>query len=271
MTARFRPLLIALGTLTTFRVPVSGDVTRSTLAASTAVYPLVGAAIGVLVGGMLYLPLPHMVRAVGALVVWVVATRALHLDGWADCCDAAFAPIRDAQDDPHAQGLGQQHPQQHPPQHPPQFAQRHAILKDPHIGTFGVTGLILLLLAKWTTLTSVTPVAPVIAAAVARFGMVLVIGRFRAARTTGLLAAFDGAVSWKGSMFALLLVVVSACMVYPRTTYLIVGSVVLGLAAAYGLASFLSRRFGGVAGDVCGAAAEFSELAILVAFVSWNA
>src|SRR5438874_9058266 len=85
-------------------------------------YPLVGLLLGLLLAGVgagLHWVFPHPVTAVLLVALWVGITGGLHLDGVADSCDALFAatsPVR-----------------------------RLAILRDVHHGTFGVVGLILLL------------------------------------------------------------------------------------------------------------------------------
>ncbi|HEX8359223.1 MAG TPA: adenosylcobinamide-GDP ribazoletransferase, partial [Longimicrobium sp.] len=89
-----RSLALAAGTLSVVRVPVRDPVTPADLRASTAWYPLVGLALAALPTAALLAPLPALPRAALALAAWVAVTGALHLDGWADCCDAAFAPPR---------------------------------------------------------------------------------------------------------------------------------------------------------------------------------
>ena len=63
-----------------------------------------------------------LLAAALVLVVWAALTGALHLDGWADCCDALFVPV--------------------------DRARSLEIMKDPRVGGFGVVGLMLLLLVK---------------------------------------------------------------------------------------------------------------------------
>ena len=59
---------------------------------------------------------PHPLAAATALCVLVVASGAIHLDGFLDCCDALFAPVSPAR--------------------------RREILKDPHHGSFALAGLL---------------------------------------------------------------------------------------------------------------------------------
>ena len=98
-----------------------------------AAYPLTGA----LIGGALALAALLTSRALSArpgallpaalvLALWVVLTGALHLDGWADCCDALFVPVA--------------------------RERRLEILRDPRLGSFGGVGLVVLLLVKLAAL-----------------------------------------------------------------------------------------------------------------------
>ncbi len=244
----FRRFSLAAGMLTVLRVPGPGRVDAAELRASTAWYPLVGLGVGAVPAAVLLLPLPALPRAALALAVWVVVTGALHLDGWADCCDAAFAPARED-----AAATRER---------------RLAILKDPHLGTFGTVGLVLLLLGKWTALVHAPTVAPLVAAPVARWGMVWALHAHRAARATGLGAAFAGAVPLGRATAVLVGVLLGVALIGNAALWppLLWGAA-LGVTLAVAAAAFFAQRFGGVTGDVCGAAGEIAELAVLWAFL----
>ena len=239
---QLRSLAVAVGTLTTLWVPVSGDVSIEELRASTALYPLVGLGVGALPAALLLLPIDPLPSAALALGAWVAVTGALHLDGWADCCDAAFAPGRSRE-------------------------QRLALLKDPHVGTFGVVGLILLLLGKWTALVSGPIWAPLLAAPVARWAMVWTLRSFAPARPDGLGAALADRVPLIKATVILMGILLSlwTLLGFPLAA---AWAVAMGIAAALLAARFLAARFGGMTGDVCGAAGEAAELAALWAFVA---
>ncbi len=244
-----RPLLLAVGALTTVRVPLRGEVAKEELRAATAFYPLVGLLVGAVPALVLLLPLPPVPLATLALLAWVLMTGALHLDGWADCCDAAFAP-------PLASEAATRE-------------RRLNILKDPRLGTFGVVGLGLLLLGKWTALVYATPIAPLLAAPVARWAMVHALRAHPAARVDGLGAAIAGhGRLWTatGVLMAVVLPLVGTSGDPLRLAIVVIA----GAAAALLLGEWLARRFGGVTGDVCGALGEMAELAALWVFVPWG-
>jgi adenosylcobinamide-GDP ribazoletransferase len=95
------------------------DVARGTIA-----FPLVGAAIGALTGGvavLLHPALPSFLAAAIAVAVSVLVTGALHVDALADTFDAAGARTRE---------------------------QALEIMRDPRLGTFGVTAIVLDLFLK---------------------------------------------------------------------------------------------------------------------------
>ncbi|MBV9775082.1 MAG: adenosylcobinamide-GDP ribazoletransferase [Gemmatimonadetes bacterium] len=235
--------------LTTLRVPMRGEVGGSELAAATALYPLVGLGVGLVPAAALCLPLPALPRAVLALAAWTLATGALHLDGWADSCDAAFAP---ALADPAATR-----------------ERRLAILKDPRVGVFGAAGVALLLLAKWAALVYAPTGAPLLAAPVARWVMVHTLHAHPAARPDGLGAALAGrARVWEAT--GVLVLLLAPLVVTFGDPFRAAGSVVAAALAGWLAAGFLARRFGGVTGDVCGAAGEAAELAALWVFLPWG-
>jgi adenosylcobinamide-GDP ribazoletransferase len=122
-------LLVALGFLTV--LPVGGRAADKDSAWrwATAWFPVVGLLIGAVLYAVMGLPVPAVPRAALVLALWVGLSGGLHEDGWADCFDAAFAPTS--------------------------RARRLEILKDPHIGAHGASGLAILLLLRFAGLTSV--------------------------------------------------------------------------------------------------------------------
>ena len=204
--------------------------------------------VGIAPAALLAVPLQAPQRAGLSLAAWVLVTGALHLDGWADCCDAAFAPLRTPE-------------------------QRRAILKDPHLGTFGVVGLFLLLALKATALAGALPVAAVlVAGCVGRWSMVAALHWLRPATQGGLAAAFGGRVPLAAASVtaALVLAVILALAAPDEQRLRLLLAAAAGCAAGVSIAAALARRFGGVSGDVCGAAGEAAELAVLWSALAWT-
>ncbi|WP_428631294.1 adenosylcobinamide-GDP ribazoletransferase [Sphingopyxis sp.] len=117
-------LLIAIQFLTrlpTPRITVSSD----EFAASMRWFPAVGLIVGALVAGAGWAggQIEPWTGALVALLVWVAATGALHLDGLGDIADASGAAHKDRE-------------------------RLIAVLGDPHAGTFAVVAIVLQLIAK---------------------------------------------------------------------------------------------------------------------------
>ena len=119
-----RPLLLAMQLMT--RIPIP-QVTwgEEDFAKAIRWFPATGLAVGVVVAAGLWLGgmADEWTGALLALIAWVGVTGALHIDGLGDIADAAGA----AHGDP---------------------SRLSAVLADPHIGSFGVTAIVLQLLTK---------------------------------------------------------------------------------------------------------------------------
>jgi len=217
-------------------------------------YPVVGLGLGAILGGWTALWASRLTSpALGAFLVllaWVGLTGALHLDGLCDCCDGLFGG-RTADD-------------------------RLRVMRDPHLGTFGLAGGVLLLLGKFVALEAIVQDRHgpwVIGAAVlaARCLVVCVAAGSPYPRPEGTGKAFIEATQrWEGWLNACVAALASlAAAALPRlrdpglpspTEMLIpLGSFSLALLAVMGLKWFCRRRLGGITGDCLGAAIEMAE------------
>jgi adenosylcobinamide-GDP ribazoletransferase len=205
-------------------------------------YPFVGLIIGVLtwlVWRGATLILPSLVAGILALVVWVLLTGGLHLDGLADCCDGLLvsaAPER-----------------------------RLEIMKDPHIGAFGVIGLILVLLLKAAMLSSLllsAGVGIILAASLARW-CILLGALLPQARASGMGADFASGFQRSFLFWAAILPVGLA--IFTGTRGLLAALAGVGAAA---LVLWLAKsRIGGVTGDVFGMIVEIVETVVVLVFL----
>jgi adenosylcobinamide-GDP ribazoletransferase len=237
-----RTLRIAFGLMTTLPVRLPNDWSTGDSGRASVWYPLVGLVIGTLTwltwqGTMLVLP--PLVAGTIALTVWILLTGGLHLDGLADCCDGLFVSAKPER--------------------------RLGIMKDPHVGAFGVIGLILVLLLKASVLTSLTPASSpgiLLAASLARW-CILLAGLLPIARPSGMGADFAAGfrrslIAWGG--------------IIPVTIAILLGvggvvSALAGLGAAALVLWLAQSRIGGVTGDVFGMIVEIVEASVLVAFL----
>lgn len=207
---------------------------------------LVGAVLGALAGGgaLLVATLADGRFAVAiAVVLSVVLSGAIHLDGYLDSCDALFASV------------------------PP--ARRLEILKDPRHGTFALAGLLCLSVTWITALSLVPPLRlPGLmawTACIARWAAVSNVYFFPYAPG----GASSGAFTARPSGAALAFIGIALCAI-GATAF---SHVWLGLwpliaeGIAFVLGSWAARRLGGgLVGDVYGAIICVVEVLSLTAF-----
>jgi len=238
-------LRLALRFLT--RLPVDpadwhpGDLGRAAWA-----FPLIGVLVGLL-GGVAYAvgrgigltPILAAIAATGAMV-WV--TGGLHEDGLADMADALGGGNRE---------------------------KRLDIMRDPHIGSYGVIALVLLLSARVFAVAGIGATgaalgALVIAAAAGRAAIAVPLALLGPARPDGL-GAEAGRPSWEWLAMALGLLVLATVMEQRWTG---AAAVLLAFAAAALVALVANAKFGGQTGDVLGAAEQLAEVTALAALVA---
>ena len=214
------------------------------LAAAVPWFPVVGALLGLVAGGvyagLTLLSMPSLPASLVVLAVLVIATGALHEDGLADCAD----------------GLG-----------PHDRARRLEVMRDSRIGSFGVMALILVTLARvaglaalwapWMQLTTL-----VVVGAASRAAMVGLMAALPPARHDGLAA---GAGEPTGGRVALALAVpfgLALVLAGPAQALVLLATG----AAVCALWAWVARRcFGGHTGDVLGAGQQLVEAAMLLA------
>lgn len=225
----------ALAFLTVLPLPGVRHVPGDAPARATAYYPLAGYAVGGLASLVLLLPIDPGLRAALALSVWWGLTGLLHVDGLIDSADALLAPVP--------------------------VARRLEILRDVHVGAFGLAGAVLVTLVAWTALTATdTVLAPLVAAVVARALVVPTMTIWPAGRASGLGAdARPATRSWR---WAAALALAAPTLLLPGAWTAWVGAAV----AVAAVAPWAARRLGGrLTGDTYGLLIVVGELGSLVA------
>jgi len=225
----------------------------------TGWFPLVGAVIGipavllatvaVAAGSSAHAPMPV---AVFVVAIGAAMTGGLHLDGWARCWNAFWVS-----------GTRER---------------RRQIMADPHAGSFGIIGLVLILLLKVTAvahlvqftattdglLTILYHLWPIVAAPViGRWALTLLIHatKIPLAHEDGMAAAARQGLTQTQLLLA---TATAAIFLVPLDPPVAVGAL---LAAAFSLpmvAWLAVRRIDGLTGDVLGAATELTETLALV-------
>jgi adenosylcobinamide-GDP ribazoletransferase len=241
--------------LTTFTViPVrSGVVDRRIAGLAMGIAPLVGALLGgvlaVVAAGLGTVAAPPLFAGVAVVAAGVLLTRALHLDGLADVLDA----------------LGS-------------YAAREralAVMKQPEVGAFGVVGIVLAVLAQIAAIAGIASREPyavlaalVVATATGR--LAVTVGCLRgvpAARPDGLGALVAATVPWPVPAAWTLVLSTTAVAATPDRPWQGPVAVLAGLGAAALLTWHAVRRFGGITGDVLGAALEVAVTTCLAVLV----
>lgn len=228
-------LWFAAGFLTTLPVP-SHELTPDAMRRAAPWFPLVGLGIGALLAGAAWVAgwlFPPLVTAMLIVALWAALTGALHLDGLADCGDGLLPPVSQER--------------------------RLEIMRDPRVGAFGVTLLVLVLLLKTAALASLaTPWPALLLAPTWARWLILVAARRPSARPGGMGASLGPVLASPQLALAALppLALTVGVGVWHWQVIPAAGAAVL---AALGVQWLAQRRLGGVTGDVFGAVVEVSE------------
>jgi adenosylcobinamide-GDP ribazoletransferase len=242
--AEVRSLRFALSLLTVLPVPSVGP-GRRIAARALRWAPVVGAVLGAAAGGLLVgleaLGVPALVGGLLAVGFLALATRGMHVDGLADTAD----------------GLGCYGP--------PERAL--AVMREGGVGAFAVVTLVVVLGAQAAALAALADTGPSAVAAVALaaaasragFGWVARHG-VPAARPGGLGALVAGSQPWWVPVAWWTALAAAGLALGLRAAV----GVALGAALVIALSWHTTRRFGGMTGDVLGAANELATTATLV-------
>lgn len=237
----FRPwdgLASAITLLTTVPVPA---VAEAGLSSAAVWFPVVGAAVGGLAGGVRVLAghaLGPTVSTVLAMIVLVLVTGALHQDGLADTAD----------------GLGARGSR----------ARRLEVMRDSSTGVFGALALIAWALLLYAALTSLDGDralrALVVACALGRWAALVHAAATSPARSDGLGAALRvGRVALAVATMLAAIAALAVCGLAPGAAAIGASAVVAALSVV-----FARRTLGGRTGDTLGATVAIAEVVVCV-------
>jgi adenosylcobinamide-GDP ribazoletransferase len=217
---------------------------------STVWFPVVGLIIGAILALMNWvfsLFLPDEVTGGLTIILLVIITGAMHLDGFADTFDG-LAGNKSAEE-------------------------RWKVMHDSRNGAFGITGMILLLLTKFLLLNSIPQafVAPtlLLMPVIGRWTMVYAIAVYPYARKEGLGKAFKDGVTRMRLIIATIITLGLAVFLawWADVDYYYI--VAIGIAAIIwilivAVSEYFRRKFAGLTGDTYGAINELAEIGVLL-------
>jgi len=248
----FKNFVTAMHFLTIFTVSKKHEVEEGDLAKSLFYFPFVGFLIGVILvyadKGLQWF-FPDTISNAFLLIISVVLTRALHIDGLADTLDGLMGG-RDK-------------------------ASRLEIMRDSRIGTAGVLGILFLLLMKYLSLNNLfndyKAAALLTAPVFGRWSQLFMMFRANYGREDGMGRAFVGHMRAGGLAAATAITLgLSAYVVVNedlKTWFLALGIAFCVLLFTLLCRRYLIRKLGGVTGDAIGAVSELNEALTLLLFV----
>ena len=235
-------LLLALQFLTIIPVNYSYIASDRQLGNSILFYPVIGLLIGSIlaISSLMIANIPLQTQSTIILILWVLLTGGLHLDGLADCADAWVG------------GLGSK-------------KRSLEIMKDPTAGPIAVVVLVLLLLLKWSLISYILQqqafAVLVMTPVMGRLAILILMLSTSYIRTAGLgekLVANIPTSAAKAISLSGILIGIYYLGIIPISLMLII---------LFLIAYQTNKRIGGVTGDVYGAAVELVEVSVLLGVV----
>lgn len=246
-----RAFFIGLQFLTRLCIVKQDNWTEEDFGASVKFFPLIGAVLGVIYAGAAYLMtvllpehgivLPHHLVSVTLLVLPILMSGGIFCDGFMDTMDGVFS------------GRSRE--------------RMLEIMKDSCVGSNAVFCFVALMLWEWGTILDMEPAVLVPAffamPIIARLMVVILIRRFPLARPNGLGRMFA---DYSTSNTLPIAIICTLLLLIPCG---ILGYICLvtGTAFAYFFAGYVTKRIGGVTGDVYGATATLTEALVLLTYL----
>lgn len=234
--------------LTRIRIVNQSEWSIESFGRSVTFFPIIGCIIGCILAGFAYgaqlfwgPSLPVHSIAIILIVMEVLVTGGLHCDGFMDTIDGVFS------------GRSRE--------------RMLEIMKDSRVGAFGAMGFCLLVLMKFSLILDNhaigLPLVMFVMPVIGRTAIVIAITLFPYARNDGL-----GKLFCQPANLSTLLItgLVALIILVPLGK----SAIIAGVAACVGafvFAQYVSRRLGGLTGDVYGAVNEVAEVLALLVFV----
>lgn len=244
-----RSFFFALSFLTRIPIPLRNKPDEKITSSSVAFYPLIGVIIGIsliLINRYAVLIFPETITNAIILIFPIYLTGGLHLDGFMDTVDGLFSG-RDRE-------------------------KKLEIMHDSNVGSFAVIGLFSLLFLKFLFLSEIIPeiksyvllTMPVIS----RLMMAIVIYSFPVASSSIIANNFFKYLKRKELFFALFFSLIPPLLLISNHMFLysFVSTLIISLVFTFVIGRRVTKRLGGLTGDVYGAINELVEVIVLMIF-----
>lgn len=233
--------LLAIQFLTIIPIPIK-HIYEKKMVGAMIYFPIIGLLLGLALGGINYLlcllNFPQFSIDIILVVLLILFTGGIHLDGLADTSDAILSR-KDKEE-------------------------MLRIMRDPHLGVMGVLGIISILLLKISFLDAISPslksAALVLMCVLSRWALVLAMFIFPYARAEGKAKLFIQGINSKILTLATLMVLVLVVLFSHLSGILILAAVAI---STYIIGKLISSKIGGLTGDSLGAINEIVEVSTL--------
>jgi adenosylcobinamide-GDP ribazoletransferase len=220
-----------------------GAATEADVAAARYAFPVVGLAIGLVLATLSaalgYGRAAPSLAAFLLVAAWAAISGGLHLDGLADSGDGLF--LRGDAD------------------------RRLVAMRDPHVGSFGLMAIVLVVLGKFAALTTLVDrrraLALIGAVAVSRTLVLVAAGLAPYARREGTGRTIVEATTVIDALWSVVAALTLGAVLAGEVGLL---ASAFALLVAWALTHLATQKLGGVTGDILGAVVELGELAYLV-------
>ena len=230
---------VAFQFLTRLYLPINVEWDTANLRRSLMWFGLVGAFIGVILAGAMTLfnrfDLIPAVSAIIILIIWIFITGGMHIDGISDMADGFFS-MRDKE-------------------------KTLEIMKDSHVGAFGVITIVFLLLIKFEMLKEFIIIEKnvwllILPPTIARIAAGLVLSFYETTKKSGLGYTFhssDPRIFWAIGFIVTLII----SSILNIKSLIFIGIAIL---ASNLMALWAKKKIGGLNGDIYGAIVETVEV-----------
>lgn len=232
-------IVVAFQFLTRLYLPINVEWDTTNLRRSLMWFGLVGAFIGVILAGAMTLfnrfDLIPAVSAIIILLIWIFITGGMHIDGISDMADGFFS-MRDKE-------------------------KTLEIMKDSHVGAFGVITIVFLLLIKFEMLKEFIIIEKnvcllILPPTIARIAAGLVLSLYETTKKSGLGYTFhssDPRIFWAIGFVVTL--IISSILNIKSLIFIGIAILVSNL-----MALWAKKKIGGLNGDIYGAIVETVEV-----------